>query len=287
MLTPGTPGMLAAGFLLAALAGLAGWKIKALTRGGALGATIIGGLVFGYGGLTWAALLIAFFLSSSLLSHVGRSRKLGADVSGKEGPRDLTQTLANGGVALLMALAVGFWGHESPWYPYFTLAYFGSLAAATADTWATELGMLSRRPPRLITTGKIIQPGVSGGVSLLGLAASLAGGLFIGLTAFITIQAASWLTTGQWFLSDWFLLIILPLAGFLASLFDSFLGATVQRLYYCERCATVTEQPIHHCGQPARLIQGVAWMNNDLVNFLATCMGAIAAILFSLPFLSP
>ncbi len=287
MSAPGAPVMIGAGLLLAALIGLAGWKLKALTPGGALGATLIGGLVFGYGGLTWAALLIAFFLSSSLLSRVGRTRKAQAIASEKEGPRDLTQTLANGGVALLMALAVGIWGHESPWYPYFTLAYFGSLAAVTADTWATELGMLSRRPPRLITTRQIIQPGVSGGVTRAGLIASLGGGAFIGITTFTTIQAASLLTTGQWFLSDWFLLIILPIAGFLASLFDSFLGATVQRLYYCERCDAVTEQPVHYCGHAARLVQGVAWMNNDFVNFLAACMGAIAAILFSLPFLSP
>ncbi len=284
---PGSPGMIAAGFLLAALVGLAGWRAGALTPGGAVGATLIGGAVFGFGGFTWAVLLVAFFLSSSLLSRVGRHHKAQTAAVEKEGPRDLMQTLTNGGLALLMALAVGGWGHASPWYPYLTLAYFGSLAAATADTWATELGMLSNRPPRLITTGEIIQPGVSGGVSLLGLTASLAGGLFIGLVAFLTIQAASLLTTGQWFPSDWFLLLILPLAGFLASLFDSFLGATGQRLYYCERCAVVTEQPIHHCGRPARLVQGVAWMNNDLVNFLGACMGAITAILFSLPFLSP
>ncbi len=273
------------GFALAAVIALAGWKLRALSFSGAVGAVLIGGFVFGFGGPTWAVLLVAFFAASSLLSRLGRSRKARNPHLEKAGPRDLAQTLANGGVALLMALAVGATGHDSPWYPYFALAYFGSLAAATADTWATEIGLLSSQRPRLITTGEPTQPGVSGGVTRMGLLGGLAGGAFIGITAFVTIQAASLLTTGAWFLSDGFLLITLPVAGFLASLFDSFLGATVQRLYYCERCQTSTEKKVHDCGQTTRPIRGLAFMNNDMVNFLATCVGALAAILLSYPFL--
>lgn len=278
--------MLIAGFFLAGLTGLAGWRLQALTPGGALGAMLIGGLTFGFGGLVWAAALVLFFVSSSLLSRLTNDRKARVIANfGKEGPRDFAQTLANGGVALLTALAVGFWGHDSSWYPYLTLAYFGSLAAATADTWATELGTLSGQQPRLITNGRRIQPGVSGGVTVAGLAASLAGGAFMGLMIFALIQAASLLTTGQWFLQDWFLLLVLSFAGFVGSLIDSFLGATLQRLYYCERCQTATELAIHSCGNPARVIRGFSWMNNNAVNFLATCAGALTAILLSLPVL--
>ncbi len=274
------------GFILAALIASIGWKMQALNRSGALGATLIGGFVFGFGGLTWAALLVAFFLTSSLFSRLGSAQKQSAGVIAKSGPRDFRQTMANGGVALLMALAVGFVGHQSLWYPYLTLAYFGSLAAATADTWATELGMLSSRPPRLIISGDVVQPGVSGGVTPLGMLASLGGGLFLALMAFSAIQAASLLTTGKWFLQDSFLLLTLPLAGLLASLFDSILGATLQQLYYCERCQVFTETPIHQCGATAYHLRGIPWMNNDLVNFLSTCMGALTAILISLPFLA-
>ena len=280
--------MLAVGFLLAALVGLMAWKSGALTAGGMVGATLIGGLVFGFGGLTWASVLIAFFVASSLLSYIGAKRKahIAADFE-KAGPRDFAQTMANGGVAALMALAVGVSGHHSPAYPYFTLAYFGALTAATADTWATELGMLSKQQPRLITTGQPTRPGVSGGVTPAGLLASLAGGVFMALVTFALIQTASLLSAGRWFLQDWFLLLILPLAGFVGSLSDSFLGATVQRLYYCERCKTPTEKSIHTCGAPTRLIHGLPWMNNESVNFLATCVGALIAILASLPILIP
>ncbi len=283
MLTPGTPAMLAAGFLLAGLIGLAAWRMGALTPGGALGAMLIGGLVFGLGGLTWAVTLVSFFVGGSRLSRLGGAQKAAilGDVE-KAGPRDLVQTLANGGVAALMALAVGLVGRESPCYPCFTLAFLGSLAAASADTWATELGVLSKQQPRLITTGEETPRGFSGGVTRAGLLASLAGGLFIGLTAFITIQAASLLTTGQWFLQDWFLLIILPVAGFAGSIIDSILGATVQRLYYCERCNTFTESSTPPCRHPVRLVRGVSWVNNDAVNFIASCAGASMAILASL-----
>lgn len=274
------------GFLLAALVGALGWRLRALTPGGALGATLIGGTVFGLGGPFWALVLIAFFAASSLLSRLGARRKARNPHLEKSGPRDLAQTLANGGVAMAAALLAGFFPRGTPLYPYLVLAFLGAIAAATADTWATEIGLLSSRPPRRITTGELLQPGMSGGVTRLGLLGSLAGGAFIGVVAFAGVQAASWITAGRWLLSDWFLLLVVPAAGFLASLFDSFLGATAQRLYYCQRCQTATEQRIHTCGEATHPLRGLAWMNNDMVNFLATCVGALAAILFSLPFLN-
>ena len=57
------------------------------------------------------------------------------------------------------------------------------MAAVNADTWATELGVLSRTPPRLITSGKVVERGTSGGVSLAGTLAALGGAAVIGLAA--------------------------------------------------------------------------------------------------------
>jgi uncharacterized protein (TIGR00297 family) len=272
------------GFILAAIVGFLGWRVGALNRSGALGAFLIGGAVFGFGGPVWGAVLVVFFLSSSLFSFFHSAHKDKANAT-RAPRRNLSQTLANGGLAAVLAIVVGIVTRESPWYPTLTLAYFGALSAAAADTWATELGMLSSRPPRLLTTRVIVPAGRSGGVTLLGFVASLAGGAFIGTSAFILIQLASLLTTGQWFLQDWFLLPLCTLAGFAGSLADSLLGAIWQRQNFCNNCQTITEQTIHTCGAPTERQSGIAWLNNEAVNFLATLTGALTAAILSLPFI--
>jgi len=280
MLPPGPQFIL--GFTLAAVVALAAWRLGALDRGGALGAFLIGGAVFGFGGPVWGAVLVVFFLSSSALSYFRSDRKADITDSGDRAPRrNLSQTLANGGLAAALAVVVGIVTRESPWYPTLTLAYFGALSAATADTWATELGLLSSRPPRLITTGAPVSAGQSGGVTTVGLLASLAGGAFIGLSAFILIQLASLATTGQWFLQDWFLLPLCTLAGLSGSLVDSFLGATWQRQNFCSACQMNTEYNEHSCGNLTQHVQGVSWLNNEVVNFIATVTGAVIAALLS------
>jgi uncharacterized membrane protein len=143
------------------------------------------------------------------------------------------------------------------------------MATVTADTWATELGTLSRRPPRLITNGRIVEVGTSGGVSLLGTAVSLIGGLLIGLAAGILESDYSiWLMAG-----------VGAVDGLLGSLFDSLLGATVQQIYYCDVCQKDTERKIHKCGSPTRPLRGWSWLNNDLVNLWASLIGGGTAVL--------
>ncbi len=281
MLPPGP--QLIFGFTLAAVVALSAWRLGALDRSGALGAFLIGGAVFGFGGPVWGAVLVAFFLSSSLLSYFRSDRKSQLTSESARAPRrNLGQTLANGGLAAALAVVVGIVTRESPWYPTLTLAYFGALSAAAADTWATELGLLSSRPPRLITTRAYVSAGQSGGVTTTGLLASLAGGAFIGLSAFILIQLASLATTGQWFLQDWFLLPLCTLAGFAGSLVDSYLGATWQRQNFCNTCQITTEQTEHSCGSATQHVHGASWLNNETVNFLATVTGAMMAAMLSL-----
>ena len=141
------------------------------------------------------------------------------------------------------------------------------MATVTADTWATELGTLSQRPPRLITNGRVVPVGTSGGISPFGTAVSFTGGLLIGLVAGLLSQdhiLALTLTGG--------------VGGLAGSLGDSFLGATVQQIYTCTVCQKETEKKVH-CGQPTRPLRGWPWMNNDLVNFLASVFGGVTAVL--------
>jgi len=267
---------LALGFGLAAVIGYLGYRRRALSRSGVVGAILTGGLLFGLGGLPGAALLLAFFISSSALSRFKESKKESLalfEKFSKGSQRDLGQALANGGVAALCIVGWAATGQPAWW-----VACAAALAAANADTWATELGVLSKTPPRLITSGQTVEVGASGGVSRWGTFAALAGSVLIALTALIAVLFDSTLFSLR--SSALALLPIITLAGLAASLFDSLLGATAQAIYYCDQCRKETERhPAHHCGARTRPLRGWKWLplDNDWVNFLATGAGAIIA----------
>ena len=251
-------------FLLSGLiAALAYWR-GSLAPSGTVGALLVGTIIYGFGGWIWGVLLALFFISSSLLSHYKEREKqaVAEEKFDKGHQRDWGQVLANGGAGAFVALLNGFF--PSPfWLPLF----LGTMATVTADTWATELGTLSRRPPRLITTGRVVAVGTSGGISFWGTAVSFTGGLLIGLVAGLLRQDDILLLT-----------IVGGVGGLAGSLSDSFLGATVQQIYTCASCQKETEKKVH-CGQPTRPLRGWSWMNNDVVNFLASVFGGITAVL--------
>ena len=255
-----------AGIILSALIGGAAYRRGSLTLSGWLGAIITGTLTFGFGGWTWGVTLIAFFLSSSALSHFRQARKhaIAGEKFEKGGRRDLTQTLANGGAGAALALAYGLNGA-----PIALLAAFaGVMATVTADTWATEIGILSLRPPRLITSWRTVEPGTSGGVTAYGLLASGAGALMIGLVlmVLVAIELDTW--------QPWLLPAAL-VGGLAGSLADSLLGATVQAIY--QSSSGETERRIGRDGAPNPVLRGWRWMNNDLVNLLSSVVGGLAA----------
>ena len=276
---------LAIGLVLSGAIGLLAYRRDALTSSGVAGAMLVGTLIFGFGGWTWGLTLIAFFVSSSLLSHYRRAEKEAvAEQFDKNERRDLGQVLANGGLGALLALAVYFLvdlagqargGH--PLYVYLTVAYFGVMATVNADTWATELGVLASERPRLITTGRPVAPGTSGGITRYGTLAALAGAAFIGVAAFVLIQLASLATRGELLLADLSIVAIAAVAGLVGSLFDSLLGASVQRIYWCDHCEKETERQVHGCGGRTRPLRGWIWMNNDMVNLLSSLVGGLLA----------
>jgi uncharacterized protein (TIGR00297 family) len=266
------PWELFGGFLLSFAIGLVAYKRGALTVSGVVGAVVSGTLMFGLGGWEWGLLLIAFFISSSVLSFYRAADKENlAEKFAKGHRRDLGQALANGGVAALLAVLSrvlpSFLG-EVVWFA----ACAGAMAAVNADTWATELGVLSPRPPRLITTGKQVEVGTSGGITWLGTAASLGGAAFIGLLGGLSalVLAQGWAAAGA-------LLLAAAAGGMAGSLFDSLLGATVQAIYWCDTCQKETERKVHRCGVQTRRLRGWPWMGNDLVNLIASALGALVA----------
>ena len=268
---------LVAGLILSAVIGGLGYWRRALSASGVLGAILVGTVIFGLGGWVWGLLLITFFVSSSWLSHYqGAAKERIADKFDKGSRRDLGQTLANGGLGALLAVAFAL----NP-EPLFFAAYVGVMGTTNADTWATELGVLSRVPPRLITTGQAVAAGTSGGITWLGIWASVAGALLIGAVATALTQAASLLKGNGWQVNAVSFPLLAVIGGVTGSLFDSLLGATVQGIYFCDYCERQTERRIHRCGQPTRLVRGWEWLNNDVVNLAASAIGGLTAALLA------
>ena len=258
------------GLLFSSGIGLVAYRRQSLNKSGVLGAIVSGTSIVGMGGWSWGLSLVYFFVSSSLLSSFKAREKaiVASDKFNKGSRRDLSQALANGGLATFFSLCFGF--ARSPGaLRRAQSGFIGALATATSDTWATELGTLSKASPRLITNGKPVAPGTSGGVTPLGIAASAFGACSLGFFF--------WAVKG--FRKSLALTPLLALfSGMVGSCFDSVLGATLQAMYTCPACKTETEQPIHHCGSRTEFLRGIAWMNNDVVNFMATTIGSVTAI---------
>jgi uncharacterized protein (TIGR00297 family) len=254
------------GIALGALIAVLAWKAGALSSSGAWAAGLTGGLTFGLGGLPWAALLLTFFISSSVLSRLFSARKAAVNEKFSKGSRrDWGQVFANGGLGTLLAVAFPLALHPTGIW----VGFIGAMAAVNADTWATELGILSPGMPRLITNGKPVERGTSGGISWLGTLSALAGALLIGVIA----APFSLTTVGMR------VILIASLGGSLGALFDSLLGATVQAIYWCPKCEKETERyPMHTCGEDTVHRRGWRWLNNDLVNFACSLAGALSAV---------
>jgi uncharacterized protein (TIGR00297 family) len=252
------------GFVLAAAISLAARRTRSLSIGGAIAATLIGTVAVA-AGWNWGALLILYFVSSTALSHVRRTekaRRIGAIVE-KGGERDAVQVLANGalfaGAAIMMLIR--------PHARWIALGA-GALAASAADTWATEIGTLSRRLPRSILTGRPVPTGTSGAISLAGTVAMAAGALFMGLLLVLlgwTLEIA----------------MTVVIAGVFGAMIDTLLGATLQTRRWCAACSRETERAVHDCGIATAHKRGLGWLDNDLVNFLSAAAGGLLAALLS------
>lgn len=242
------------------------FRAKALSRSGGIAAAILGWIVFGLGGWDYTVVLMAFFISSSGLSFTFKKKKNKLDEKHAKGSqRDAGQVIANGGIAGLAVIVHTILPAENwVWW-----AYCASLAAANADTWATELGVLSPVRPRLITTGHQVEMGTSGGITLIGTLAALCGSSLISLVgwAFHPVQIT--------------LPMLVAISGLFGSLVDSLLGATIQAVYYCPACKKDTERyPTHSCGTPTHQVRGFHWLDNDWVNGFCTFSGAFIVIIF-------
>jgi uncharacterized protein (TIGR00297 family) len=241
-------------------------RARALTVDGAVAATVIGAVAL-LAGWRWGLLLICYFATSSALSRLGNEKKTARIISviEKGGERDSMQVLANGGVfAIAALLAILVPRHEARW----AALGVGALAASASDTWATEIGTLVGGTPRSILGFRPLPFGMSGGVTLAGSIAAIAGAAVIALIAL----ALAWPAR---------VAFAAFVGGVTGSTLDSLLGATLQRRRRCDRCDCETERTIHDCGATTTSAGGVAWLDNDAVNLICGAAGGLLALVIT------
>lgn len=260
--------LFAFGEVLAAIFGIISFRLKFLSGDGSVAAFLIGSFVFGLGGWKWTLPMLFFFLVGSLGSKLFLRHKLEYNLMYEKGhTRDAGQVLANGGFGLLIFLIHSLYPN-SIWY----LSYLGSLSAVTADTMSTEFGILSVNDPFSFVQMKRVEKGSSGGVSYMG---TLAGLLSAGALGFVALPFAD-----LYKILPFKLVVAVAFSGFVGSMADSLIGGSIQAQYKCEVCGKVTERR-RHCGENStNLIRGYKWVNNDLVNFIASVVGAVTLPLF-------
>ncbi|KAB5525762.1 integral membrane protein DUF92-domain-containing protein [Coniochaeta sp. 2T2.1] len=255
---------------------------KSLTTGGILAATLT---AIAHAVHPWNlpfVLLAVFFLAATRATHVKEDVKAKLTVaskgtSGGEGPRTHVQVFANSFVASALTLLHAYQLHNRKsallasvlnhnnnkqggddvgslcfsWPgDLLVIGIIANYAAVAADTFSSELGILAKAEPRLITSWRLrkVPRGTNGGVTLVGLAAGLLGSMII-VTAAVSFLpfcnaenerqlggGAAW-TMGQ----RRQLMVALTLWGVLGSLLDSVFGALFQRSVKDVRTGKIVE----------------------------------------------
>ncbi|MGC4376033.1 DUF92 domain-containing protein [Fictibacillus sp. Mic-4] len=235
------------------------YRLSFLTAGGAIASWLVGLFVWVSFQIEGIVLLCLFFITSSLLSKFKKKKKMKLKTIEDESKgREAGQVFANGGVAFIASA-----GHLIVPHPFWIGLLVASLAEATADTWASEIGVLSRRKPFHLLRLRQVESGISGAVSIPGSIAALTGAFVMGVA-------------GTEFLFDhwWPLSILFTTAGFFGNIVDTFLGGSVQVAYRCPICKIETETTIH-CNHPTKQIKGYEWLTNNVVNFLSSLAAGV------------
>lgn len=240
--------------------------VGGIDRRGFLASLLVGYPVLLGGGWTWFVIVATFFvLGVGFTWYRYEYKKSIGSAQEKGGTRNWPNILANGGVASLLGLGELLGGGLPV-----SVLYVGAISAAASDTVATELGLLNRSPPRLITNlRRIVAPGTSGGVSVTGFAGTFLASALIGVVA-----ASLGVASG---LQPVYVLAVSISGGVVGSVADSVAGATFQRKSFCVVCGKPSEN-LTHCGEPTRFSSGLKFVDNHVVNVLATVFGALGSV---------
>ncbi|MFW8054311.1 DUF92 domain-containing protein [Vagococcus fluvialis] len=258
--------LLAIGLIGSTLLSLIGYHFKAISFDGIFTTIITGTIIALSGNLAiWSSII--FLFGSSLAIKLFKSfffpasLEIEKQVHEKLSARDSFQILANTLPATLCIIT-----YLSTNNTTFVLGYLASTAAASADTWASELGILSKRKTFDLKSFKPVPKGISGGVSFLGTLASLAASCCIVFVFYffnfikpIPIDSKQYL--------------IIIIIGFSGSLIDSFIGSFFQGLFR-DNNQELTDKKEHN-----QLVKGFTWLNNDGVNIITNLIITTLALI--------
>ena len=257
------------GLIIVASLGLLSIKRAWVDVPGFLAGLFVGCSILILGGLRAYLLIMSFYVLGSLatrLKYKEKARRGSAQPKG--GARGWRNVLAHG---LIPVISLGIWRIDGSERLLF--AYLAAISSSLADTLSNEIGILNPTNPRLITRPwKRVPPGISGGVSPLGLSVAFLSPFLLGLitraVGFVHSSAISFAT----------------ITGFLGSTIDSVIGAEVQALFRCEKCGKLTEKTVH-CGVSSRLVKGHPLLNNHFVNFVMSSLSGVIGYFLSAAFL--
>ncbi len=252
--------------LICAILGALSFKLKFVSFSGLIAAFFLGVLIFVFPteGWKWFIIILIFHtVAAQFTKYKYEIKRRKGFAQEKGGAREWPNIFANGGVATLFAIAGGLSS-----FGVFLFGFIGAVSTATADTLATEIGLLNKDQPRLITNlRKKVPAGTSGGVSLMGEIGTILGGLIIGISALL-LEIGNYNS----------IIIAAVISGLIGCTFDSFIGATIQGMFKCKKCQNITENK-KHCGNQTIKVRGSNFIDNNMVNLMATTVGALFAII--------
>ncbi|XP_049873382.1 transmembrane protein 19 [Pectinophora gossypiella] len=253
-----------------------GYKKKSVNVSGALFGLGVA-FVLTLSSFTFLAALFTVFITSSKATkfRLHLKTKIEEDVKEGEGQRNWIQVLCNTGMAtqlgLLYLLDVG--ASERPIdfvkdyrASWLSMGVLGVFACCNGDTWASELGtVLSKSDPYLVTTFKRVPKGTNGGITAVGTFFSTVGGFVIGLSQYLAVLYFADRSLLMYAPPQWPMIVLGAVAGFLGSLIDSILGATLQYSGLNKDGKIVS-----YSSQTVKYISGVNVLDNHSVNLITT-----------------
>lgn len=277
---------------------------KSLNTSGVIAATFVGFSSF-FCSYRFGILLILFYYTGSKFTKFKEKEKSKYEedyVSG--GQRNWIQVFANSILATLVAIIhlavcgedikilsfssindpVSIFGlltvDKNILRTHLICCYLAHYACATADTWASEIGILSKSKPRLITSLFLreVPHGTNGGMSSLGTLASALGGAFIGFCSALYDIVMSYNSIANPLKYTIFVTLLCLVYGVLGSCLDSLLGATVQATFYSHEKKCIAKHPR---SKGAVIISGIDILSNEGVNLVSIIMVMILSLWLS------